>query len=101
MWRKRFGEQGPAGLAGPPQGAKTRSKLLELTKRTIVMLKQAHAEWGCQRIPDELVRGPALAASPGAVARALHFAGYQLEEQVTRPHPDKVRCFERARPNQL
>ncbi len=60
------------------------------------MLKQAHPEWGCQRISDELVRGPALAASPAAVARVLHEAGYQLEERVTRPHPDKVRRFERA-----
>jgi hypothetical protein len=31
----------------------------------------------------------------------LHEAGYQLEEVATRPHPDKVRRFERARPNQL
>ena len=38
---------------------------------------------------------------PAAVARVLHEAGYQLEERVTRPHPDKVRRFERARPNQL
>ena len=35
------------------------------------------------------------------MARVLHEAGYQLEERVTRPHPDKVRRFERARPNQL
>jgi len=101
LWKKRFSEQGPAGLAERPRGAKTGSKLSEVTKRTIVMLKQAHPEWGCQRISDELVRGPALAASPGAVARALHEAGYQLEERVTRPHPDKVRRFERAHPNQL
>src|SRR5262249_7964574 len=45
--------------------------------------------------------GPALPASPGAVARVLHEAGYELEEVPTRPHPDHVRSFERARPNQL
>ena len=101
LWKKRFAEHGPAGLAERPRGAKTGSKLSEVTRRTIVMLKQAHPEWGCQRISDELVRGPALAASSGAVARVLHEAGYQLEERVTRPHPDKVRRFERARPNQL
>ena len=28
-------------------------------------------------------------------------AGYELEEVPTRPHPDKVRHFERARANQL
>jgi transposase InsO family protein len=101
LWKKRFAQYGPAGLAEQPRGAKTGSKLPEVTRRTIVMLKQAHPEWGCQRISDELARGPALAASSGAVARVLHEAGYQLEERVTRPHPDKVRRFERARPNQL
>jgi transposase InsO family protein len=65
------------------------------------MLKQLHPEWGCQRISDELLRGPALAASVAAVARVLHEAGYQMEERHTRPHPDQPRCFERARPNQL
>lgn len=101
LWKKRFAEHGPAGLAERPRGVKTGSKLSEVTRRTIVMLKQAHPEWGCQRISDELVRGPALAASSAAVARVLHEAGYQLEERVTRPHPDKLRRFERARPNQL
>jgi len=65
------------------------------------MLKQANPEWGCQRISDMLVRGPALPASASAVAQVLHEAGYQMEEVPTRPHPDKVRFFERAKPNQL
>src|SRR5947207_3099967 len=41
------------------------------------------------------------AAGPAAVARVLHEAGYELEEVTTRPHPDRPRSFERARPNQL
>jgi transposase InsO family protein len=65
------------------------------------MLKQANPEWGCQRISDMLTRGPALPASPSAVALVLHEAGYELEEVTTRPHPDKVRRFERAAANQL
>jgi transposase InsO family protein len=48
-----------------------------------------------------LLRGPALPASAAAVARVLHEAGYELEEVPTRPHPDHVRSFERAKPNQL
>jgi transposase InsO family protein len=75
--------------------------LPELTKRTILMLKQANPDFGCQKISDLLLRGPALPASAAAVARVLHEAGYQLEEVSTRPHPDKVRSFERATPNQL
>jgi hypothetical protein len=47
------------------------------------------------------VRGPALPASPQAVARVLHEAGYQTEEGPTRPHTPPVRHFERARHDQL
>jgi transposase InsO family protein len=101
LWKKRFVRQGPAGLMEQPRGMSSGSKLSEVTKRTIVMLKELHPEWGCQRISDELLRGPALAAGAAGVARVLHEAGYQLEERVTRPHPEKLRRFERAKPNQL
>jgi len=84
-----------------PKGQPAGSHLPELTKRTILMLKKANPEWGDQRISDMLLRGPALPASPAAVGRVLREAGYQTEEVPTRPHPDKVRSFERAKPNQL
>jgi transposase InsO family protein len=100
-WKKKFDTQGPAGLLDQPKGGPRGSQLSDLTKRTILLLKQSHPDWGCQRISDMLLRGPALPASPQAVARVLHEAGYTLEETPTRPHPDKVRRFERARPNQL
>ena len=100
-WKRRFEELGPAGLADKPKGMKKGSKLPELTKRAILMLKQAHPDWGCERISDTLVRGPALPASPNAVARVLREAGYELVEQPTKPHPDHVRSFERAKPNQM
>lgn len=100
-WKRKFDAEGPAGLMDRPKGGSRGSQLPELTKRTILMLKQDNPEWGCQRISDLLTRGPALPASPSAVARVLHEAGYELEEVTTRPHPDHVRRFERARPNQL
>ena len=100
-WKKKFDTLGPAGLLDQPRGAPSGSRMPELTKRTILMLKQANPEWGCQKISDMLLRGPALPASATAVARVLHEAGYQMEEVPTRPHPDKVRFFERAAPNQL
>jgi transposase InsO family protein len=100
-WKKRFDHQGPAGLLDQPKGGPKGSRLSDLTRRTILMLKKANPDWGCQRISDMLLRGPALPASPAAVARVLHEAGYELEEVPTRPHPDKVRRFERAKPNQL
>jgi transposase InsO family protein len=100
-WKKKFDTQGPAGLMDQPKGGPRGSRLPDLTKRTILMLKKANPEWGCQRISDMLTRGPALPASAGAVAQVLHEAGYQMEEVSTRPHPDKIRFFERAKPNQL
>jgi transposase InsO family protein len=100
-WKRRFEEQGPAGLMDRPRGGSRGSRLEEVTKRTILMLKEHNPGWGCQRISDMLARGPALAASAGAVARVLHEAGYTLEEEPSHPHPDKPREFERAKPNQL
>jgi len=100
-WKKKFDQQGPAGLMDQPRGGPTGSKLHDLTKRTILLLKESNPSWGCQRISDMLLRGPALPASPSAVARVLHEAGYELEEVATRPHPHQVRSFERAKPNQL
>jgi transposase InsO family protein len=100
-WKRRFEADGPAGLADKPRGGPQGSRLSEVTRRTILMLKQSNPDWGCQRISDVLLRGPALSANPAAVARVLHEAGYQLEETPTKPHPDHERRFERARPNQL
>lgn len=101
IWKKRFDEEGPAGLLDRSRGRGTGSRLPDITKRAILMLKQANPAWGCERISDMLVRGPALPASPSAVARVLHEAGYELVEEPTRPHAEQVRSFERAKPNQL
>src|SRR6516165_2896634 len=100
-WKRKFAAHGPGGLMDRPRGGARGSQLPDLTKRTILMLKETNPSWGCQKISDMLARGPALPASASAVARVLHEAGYELEEVATRPHPDKVRHFERARPNEL
>src|SRR5262249_54204097 len=100
-WKKKFDEQGPAGVRDQRRGAPRGSRMPDLTRRTILMLKKANPDWGCQRISDMLVRGPALPASASAVAQVLKDAGYELEEVPTRPHPDKVRHFERAHAQQL
>jgi len=100
-WKKRFDLAGPAGLLGRQGGRKGESRLPEVTKRTILMLKEDNPDWGCQRISDVLARHPGLGASPGAISRVLHEAGYELEEGPSAPHPDHVRFFERAKPNQL
>jgi len=100
-WKKRFEAEGPAGLMDRQRGGPRGSRLPEVTRRAILMLKEQNPGWGCERISDMLLRGPALPASAGAVARVLYEAGYTLEEEPTHPHPDKPREFERAKPNQL
>jgi transposase InsO family protein len=100
-WRKRFSEHGPAGLMDKPKGGPKGSRLPEVTKRSILMLKSGNPEYGTERISDLLARGPGLGASPNAVARVLKEAGYELEEVKTSPHRDKKRRFERAKPGEL
>jgi transposase InsO family protein len=100
-WKKRFDRSGPAGLSDKPRGAPTGSRLSEPTQRAILMLKQAHPEWGCDRIRDVLMRGEGYSASAGAIAHLLRENGYELDEVATAPHPPAVQHFERARPNQL
>ena len=56
-WKKKFEEQGPAGLMDLQRGGPKGSRVPELTKRTILMLKKSNPEWGCQRISDMLARG--------------------------------------------
>lgn len=74
-WKQMFERFGPEGLMDKPKGPRKGIQLSEVTKRAILMMKEAHPEWGCQRISDMLQRGPALAASPSAVAKLLHLSG--------------------------
>ena len=101
LWKKRFDEEGPAGLMDRPRKGPHTMRLADLTKRTILMLKETNPSWGCQRISDMLLRGPALPASATTVAKVLKEAGYELHEEQTHPHPDHQRRFERAKANQL
>jgi transposase InsO family protein len=100
-WKRAFECCGPEGLMDRPRGGPRGSRLNEVTKRTILMLKRQNPAYGCQRISDMLVRGPGLQASASAVSRVLKEAGYELEEVATVAHPDKPRRFERAAANQL
>ena len=78
-WHHKFEAEGPAGLEDRPHGAPAGSRLPEVTRRAILMMKQSHPDWGVERISALLLRGPALPASPRAVARVLHEAGYEAE----------------------
>lgn len=100
-WRRRFEDYGPAGLESGPRGAPTGSRLPEPIKRAILLMKELAPEWGQDRIYYELMRTKGLRASPGAVAKVLEEAGYEVVEEPARKHKPPERRFERAKPNQL
>lgn len=99
-WRRRFEDEGPAGLLGHKRGCKG-SQLPEPTKRAILMMKEAHPSWGQDRIHDMLIRTEGVEASGGAVQRVLREAGYEVEPVPTQRNPAKAKRFERTRPNEL
>jgi transposase len=41
-WKKKFDQQGPAGLMDQPRGAPAGSRLPDLTRRTILLLKESN-----------------------------------------------------------
>ena len=70
-WKRKFEAGGPAALVDGPRGGPAGSRLPEATRRAILMLKEANPDWGCERIAALLLRGPALPASPQAIARVV------------------------------
>ena len=100
-WKQRFEEDGPAGLMDRPKGSGRGSRLPDITKRAILLMKQMHQDWGVDRISDMLLRTQALQASPPAVAKVLAEDGYVVEHAPSHRHEGQVRHFERAKPNQL
>lgn len=100
-WKRRFEEHGPAGLEKQHGGQRHGNKLPEVVRRSILMLKQMHPDWGQERIHFELLRTQGLQASASTVGKVLEEGGHTAPPRRAKPHPDKVRRFERARPNQL
>ncbi len=101
VWKQRFERSGPAGLDDHPRGRREGSRLPDVTQRAILMLKEAHPDWGQDRISAELMRSAGFQASPGAVGRVLEEAGYTVVARPTVAHEPPPHRFERAKPNQL
>lgn len=100
-WNSLFEKYGPQGLVDKPKGAKKGSRLPEITKRMILMIKESNPEAGCQMISDMLANSPGVPASATAVSKVLKEAGYEYAEVPTKRHPDKKRRFERENPNMM
>ena len=101
QWKKAFEKWGPEGLDKKKRSVPKTSKLPEVTRRTILMLKESNPEFGCQRISDMLYRSEGLEASAGTVNKVLKDAGYEFEEVVTSPHRPVKRRFGRLTPNKM
>ncbi len=100
-WKKSSTPR-PGGIDGPARGEAAGSRLPELTKRTILMLKQPNPEWGCQRISDMLT------ARAGVTGQRVGGGVRCCTRRATRwknRRPGRIRTrsasFERAKPNQL
>jgi transposase InsO family protein len=100
-WKSLFDHGGPAALEPHKPGRPKGSRLPEPTRRAILFMKETHPDWGIDRIHDMLLRSEGFQASAGAISYLLKEEGYEAVEVPTHRHPDKVRRFERARPNQL
>ena len=100
-WNGLFEKYGPEGLMPKPRGAKKGSRMPEITKRMILMIKESNPDAGCQMISDMLANSPGVPASATAVSKVLKEAGYEYAEVPTKRHPDKKRRFEREKPNMM
>ncbi len=100
-WKRRFEAQGAAGLCDGRRGGPAGSRLPEPTRRAILMMREAHPEWGQDRIADALHRFEGYAVSPGAIGRVLEEAGYVVEVPAAAPHEPPARRLLHERPNQM
>jgi transposase InsO family protein len=100
-WKQRFEAEGPAGLGDKKRGSAAGSRLPEVTRRAIIMMKESNPTWGVDQIAAMLARTEGLGASPGAVQRVLQEWGCEVVDVPTKPHPDHVRRWERETPNEL
>ena len=100
-WKRRFDREGPAGLEPARVGRPKGSRLPEPTRRAVLLMKETHPDWGIDRLHDMLVRTEGFRASATAISNLLKEEGYEAIEVPPRRHPDRVRVFERATPNDL
>jgi transposase len=63
-WKHKFEAEGPAGLEDKPRGGPSGSRLSEVTKRVILMMKQDNPDWDCKKISALLLRGQTEARPP-------------------------------------
>jgi transposase InsO family protein len=100
-WRRKFVERGPAGLENRPKGAPKGSRVPEPTRRAVLLMKEAHPEWGVDRLHDMLLRTDGFQVSAEAIGLVLREEGYVVAGVPVTDHDQEPKRFERARPNCL
>ena len=93
-WKQRFEQLGPAGLMEQPRGGPRRQPPAGVDQADDPDAQAGPSRLGLPADQRHAASaGPALPASPAAVARVLHEAGYEMQEQPTHPHPPPVRSL--------
>ena len=76
--REVLGLDGPAGLEPARVGRPKGSRLPEPTRRAILLMKEAHPDWGIDRLHDMLRRTEGFQASATAISNLLKEEGMVL-----------------------
>ena len=100
-WCRDYNQNGEAGLA--PSVRTGRKQLHASVKEKMVELKRAEPGFGIRKISQALRRWFFLPGSPETVREALHDAGLMKpkRKQQEKRNVEKVRRFERSKPNQM
>jgi len=100
-WKRQLAEHGVAGLEPKPKGSPKGSRMPDVVRRAILLMKRQHPDWGLDFIHDMLHRTEGFKASPSAIRRVLMEEGYEVQYAPTPRQEPKPKPVIRSRPNQL
>ena len=107
-WLRRYESEGPKGLETrrreQPSRPRPHNRYPDAVRAEIVAVREAHPDFGMNRIADQLARFRGLKISPSTVRNVLIESGIPLQpvpRKRPRRGPIQPRRFERARPGEL
>jgi transposase InsO family protein len=100
-WCRAYNQHGEAGLSRSVRAG--RKQMHSSVKEQMVKMKRAEPGFGVRKISQVLKRWFSLPGSPETVRETLHDAGLMKpkRKQQEKRNVEKVRRFERSKPNQM